>query len=420
MGDAEKALDLHIELLETEPRIWRDLRVPAAIGLPDLHRAIQLAFGWEDRHGHLFSVSSAFAGRRIFAGDEQLALDLEAELAAEATLTDALQGSKSTLLYEYDFGDGWEHQITVAGHAVVPTGSLTCLAGANRGPVEDSGGPGGYRDLCAVLADPSHPEHHNVLHWLNQSAGSLSQDFDPAALDLDRINLRLARLSVQLSGAQASPEEKAEVLRPARWLLARVGTDGLELTKDGYLKPGLVRETVEALGWSDSLYGRGNREGTARPVLELRTQLQDWGLLRRFKGRLVLTPAGRQLAGGGADPLWDYLADRLAHPGSDAASFLNGLFARWLLAGALPPGQRRGQLLAEVMDAAGYRLPGDVPIPEEVGRDLARELNWTFRVLNIYLPGKDLPDREETTVAGAKFLAEVLRRQDEDPRPDRG
>jgi hypothetical protein len=155
-------------------------------------------------------------------------------------------------------------------------------------------------------------------------------------------------------------------------------------------------------------------------VLELRTQLQDWGLLRRLKGRLVLTPAGRRLAGGGVDPLWDYLADRLAHPGPDAASFLNGLFARWLLAGAVPPGQRRGQLLAEVMDAAGYRLPGDVAIPEAVGRDLARELNWTFRVLNIYLPDKDLPDREETTVAGAKFLAELLRRQDEDPRPGRG
>jgi hypothetical protein len=418
MGDAEKALDLHIELLDTEPRIWRELRVPAVIGLPGLHRAIQLAFGWEDRHGHLFSVDSAFAGRRIFAGDEELALDLEAELAAEATLADALQGSsKSPLRYEYDFGDGWEHEITVAGHAVVPQGSLTCLAGANRGPIEDSGGPGGYRDLCTVLADPRHPDHGNVRHWLDETTGGIGQDFDPAAVDLDRINLRLARLSVQLTGAQARPEEKAEVLRPVQWLLARADPGGLELTKDGYLKPGLVRDTVEALGWPQSLCGSGAREGRTRPVLELRTQLQDWDLLRRLKGRLVLTPAGRRLAGGGVDPLWDYLADRLAHPGPDAASFLNGLFARWLLAGALPPAPRRGQLLAEVMDAAGYRLPGDVTIPEAVGRDLARELEWTFRVLNLCLPGQD---QQETTVAGAKFLAEVLRRQDEDPRPGRG
>jgi len=419
MGDAEKALDLHIELLGTEPRIWRELRVPAVIGLPDLHRAIQLAFGWEDRHGHLFSAASAFAGRRVFAGDEELALDLEAELAAEATLADALQGSsKSTLLYEYDFGDGWEHEITVAGHAVVPAGSLTCLAGANRGPLEDSGGPDGYRDLCAVLADPAHPEHGNVRHWLDQSTGRSGQDFDPAALDLDRINLRLARLSVQLTGAQASEEEKAEVLRPVQWLLARVGTGGLDLTKDGYLKPDVVRETVQALGWPPSLCGQGTREGRVRPVLELRTQLQDWGLLRRLKGRLVLTPAGRRLAG--VEQLWDYLADRLAHPGPDAASFLNGLYARWLLAGALPPGPRRGQLLAEVMDAAGYRLPGDVGIPEEVGRDLARELDWTFRVLNLYLPGPGQQGTQETTVAGAKFLAELLRRQDEDPLAGRG
>lgn len=416
MGDAEKALDLHIKLLETEPAIWRDLRVPATIGLPLLHRAIQLAFGWEDRHEHLFSVASAFTGRRIFAGNEELALDLEAELAAEATLADALQGNKSTLLYEYDFGDGWEHEITVAGHAVVPAGSLTCLAGANRGPVEDSGGPGGYQDLCTVLADPSHPDYPSTREWITETTGSYGQDFDPAALDLDRINLRLARLSVQLSGAQAGPEEKAEVLRPVRWLLAKVGKDGLELTKDGYLKPAVVRETAEALGWADALYGKANRESNTRPVLELRTQLQDWGLLRRYKGRLVLTPAGRKVAGG-VDQLWDYLADRLARPGSDAASFLNGLFARWLLAGTLPPWHRRGPLLARIMDAAGYRLPGEAPIPDEVGGDLARELNWTFRVLNIYLPGPDWPALEETTVAGAKLLADVLRRQDQDPGP---
>jgi hypothetical protein len=416
MGDAEKALDLHIELLETEPLIWRDLRVPAAIGLPDLHRALQLAFGWEGRHAHLFSVASAFTGRRIFAGDEELALELGTDLATHATLADALQGNKSTLLYEYNFGDGWEHEITVTGHAVVPAGSLSCLAGANRGPIEDSGGPGGYRDLCAVLTDPLDPEHDSAVHWVWETAGGFTRNFDPAAFDLDLTNLRLARLSAQVTGAEASAEEKAQVLRPVKWLLERAGSQGLELTKDGYLKPAIVRETAETLGWADELYGKSNREVNTRPVAQLRLHLQDWGLLRKSKGRLVLTPAGRAVTGdGGDDRLWDYLADRLAHPGSDAASFLTGLFARWLLAGPLPPWRLRGELLAEIMDAAGYRLPDGEPIPEEEGSQLARELHWTFHVLNIFLPRKDPLEREEATVAGTKFLVELCRHQDAGP-----
>ncbi|MFD1214172.1 plasmid pRiA4b ORF-3 family protein [Arthrobacter sp. GCM10027362] len=412
MGDAEKALDLHIELRESEPHIWRDLRVPAGIGLPDLHRAIQLSFGWEDRHTHLFSLAGA--GRRIFAGDEETALELGVELAADFTLADALHGRKSTLVYEYDLCGGWQHEITVTGHAVMPSGYLSCLAGANRGPIEDSGGPGGSRGVCGILTDPADPGHGSLRP--REAPGEVLPGSDPAGFDLDRVNLRLARLSVQLTGAEASAEEKAEVLRPVAWLLERTGAEGLELTRDGYLKPAVVRAAAQVLGWADEPSGKSCREARTRPVRELRTRLQDWGLLRKFKGRLIRTPAGRALSGPDReDRLWDYLADRLAHPGSEPGAFLNGFFARWLLSGPLPAGHRRGQLLADVLEAAGYRLPGDVPVPEEVGTDLARELDWTFRVLNLFLPGNCLPDRDEASVAGAKFLVEILRRQEAGP-----
>ena len=59
MRAAEKALDLHITIAGTEPEIWRDVRVPAAITLTDLHKVIQRAFGWDNRHLHMFRSTDA-------------------------------------------------------------------------------------------------------------------------------------------------------------------------------------------------------------------------------------------------------------------------------------------------------------------------------------------------------------------------
>ena len=48
-------------------------------------------------------------------------------------------------------------------------------------------------------------------------------------------------------------------------------------------------------------------------MLHLREQLQAWKLLRKSKGRLLLSPAGRKMHDGGR-PLWDYLADAVGNP----------------------------------------------------------------------------------------------------------
>ena len=62
------------------------------------------------------------------------------------------------LVYEYDFGDSWDHLITVerilpADPAVAPRAE--CLEGARACPPEDCGGVGGYADLLKILRDPA-------------------------------------------------------------------------------------------------------------------------------------------------------------------------------------------------------------------------------------------------------------------------
>jgi hypothetical protein len=47
---------LKVSLRGISPMIWRQLLVPEEMTLYALHRAIQIAFGWEDYHLHAFKL----------------------------------------------------------------------------------------------------------------------------------------------------------------------------------------------------------------------------------------------------------------------------------------------------------------------------------------------------------------------------
>ncbi len=53
----------------------------------------------------------------------------------------------------------------------------SCLDGAQARPPEDVGGIGGYEHFLEILADPEHPEYHELKRW----AGG---HFDPEWFDL--------------------------------------------------------------------------------------------------------------------------------------------------------------------------------------------------------------------------------------------
>ena len=75
--------------------------------------------------------------------------------------------AKSKFDYEYDFGDGWKHQLVLEKILPMPPGFVPhCLAGARACPLEDSGGPWGYTEKLAILDDPKHPEHEEIADWV--------------------------------------------------------------------------------------------------------------------------------------------------------------------------------------------------------------------------------------------------------------
>jgi hypothetical protein len=106
-----------------------------------------------------------------------------------------------------------------------------------------------------------------------------------------------------------------EVVQPFTVLLDTVG-DGVKLTAAGYLPPAVVQTVFDELDMGDEWIGKGNREDLTVPVLQLRETAQQLKLLRKYKGRLLPTARGRELAG---DPigLWWHLAGALPLGGRD-------------------------------------------------------------------------------------------------------
>jgi pRiA4b ORF-3-like protein len=177
---ASKApLSLKVTLYGTKPPVWRRLLIPGEMTLGDLHEAIQAAMGWDGGHLHAFDI----AGRQYGAPDS---LD---EVANEErlTLNKVRNTGVSRFTYTYDFGDNWEHTVLIERPRRPPEAGRypACIAGKRNCPPEDCGGPWGYEDLLAVLADPAHREYLERVEWVGEG-------FDPEAFAIEEANARLA------------------------------------------------------------------------------------------------------------------------------------------------------------------------------------------------------------------------------------
>jgi hypothetical protein len=167
---------LKVTLRHIAPPIWRRIEVPADTRLPRLHRLLQMTMGWYDCHLHGFRTRSASYG----VPDPNFPGDMEDE--RKLRLGDVVtEGEK--LIYDYDFGDGWEHDILVEKVLAPEPGARypRCLTGKRACPPEDCGGPYGYQRLLEILHDPKHEEHGEMSEWLGRP-------FDPEEFDVEDVD----------------------------------------------------------------------------------------------------------------------------------------------------------------------------------------------------------------------------------------
>ncbi len=176
---------IKVTLEGSKPPIWRRLLVRSDITLGDLHTIIQAAMGWWDYHLHQFTVGGTYFG----VPDPDYDSYMEMQDEEEVTLGQVAPRGGFKFHYEYDFGDGWIHQVLVE-KVLPPEPSQSypvCIKGQRACPPEDVGGMWGYYDFLEALQDPEHEEHESYLEWIGG-------DFDPEAFDLDEVNETLSDL----------------------------------------------------------------------------------------------------------------------------------------------------------------------------------------------------------------------------------
>ena len=142
--------------------------------------------GWLDCHLHQFRL-----GRVYYGIPDREFEDFGGERLNEKqyTVADLAPGAKKKFIYEYDFGDSWEHEVLVE-QVLSPDPAFkhpVCLAGANACPPEDCGGIPGYFELLAAVADPKHEQHQEMKEWVGG-------EWDASRFILDATNARLERL----------------------------------------------------------------------------------------------------------------------------------------------------------------------------------------------------------------------------------
>lgn len=180
-------LQLKITLKHTAPPVWRRILVEKTRTFLELHHIIQVVMGWHNSHLHQFNINS----QKIAEPNEELDLELGEKSIddSKARLGDFIKGEKDKFEYEYDFGDGWMHQIVV--EKFLPRERKTkypvCVDGKMSCPPEDCGGIGGFYRMLDILKNKKHSEYKEMLVWLGGK-------YDVGHFDKDIANIELAAM----------------------------------------------------------------------------------------------------------------------------------------------------------------------------------------------------------------------------------
>jgi len=176
-----------ITLKDIQPPIWRRIQVKDCY-LDKLHEHIQTAMGWTNSHLHQFKIDDTLHG------DPDLLCEGWQD---ESSPVNSLETKVSTIVpddgaqirfeYEYDFGDGWEHEILFEGCLQAEKGDRypVCVEGERACPPEDVGGTYGYEEYLEAIADPEHEEHESFMKWRGP--------FHPEAFDAAATTRRMRR-----------------------------------------------------------------------------------------------------------------------------------------------------------------------------------------------------------------------------------
>ncbi len=150
-----------------KPPVWRRLELPSDLTLDMVHEVLQVAFAWHGYHLHQFETAcGVFGGPDDDAdwGFEEVGDECAVALAQVAV------GEKAKIVYVYDFGDDWRHDIVAEKITPALPGVVypRCTGGRGWAPEEDSGGIWAHNEAVAA-AGPVTPFTPDALSTVKRS-----------------------------------------------------------------------------------------------------------------------------------------------------------------------------------------------------------------------------------------------------------
>ncbi len=177
---AERVYQFKITLTGIEPPNWRRIQTKDCT-LDKLHEHIQTAMGWTNSHLHQFEIGGVRHGdpELIYEGWEDEEPPVNSRRLKISKIVPG-NGNRFSFDYEYDFGDGWEHEILFEGCLRAEKGTRypLCVEGERACPPEDVGGIYGYAEYLEAMADQKHERHKEFMEWRGPFN---SEDFDAKA-----------------------------------------------------------------------------------------------------------------------------------------------------------------------------------------------------------------------------------------------
>jgi hypothetical protein len=126
----DQAAELKVSLSGFRPPVWRRVRLPVTATLAELHDVIQVLFGWDGDHLHVFQ-----AGKKQYSDPF---VDLEETGDEEAVRVRDVLTPGGKIGYTYDLGACWEHEIVLEQTMARDPGQdyPVCVAYQGDSPVE--------------------------------------------------------------------------------------------------------------------------------------------------------------------------------------------------------------------------------------------------------------------------------------------
>ena len=180
---------LRITLREIKPAIWRKIEVPSNITLRHLGDLISDLMGWSGYHLNQFRKRNDYympAYQRD--GEEDYVWNCNNYNQEDFTIDDVLQKKTETFIWEYDFGDSWEHEVRLSSIGEYKPGEerkIRFVGGKRQCPPEDCGSYWGYDELIETFNRFKAGEKLSEDELENLEWAGWDEDYDPDYLDVE-------------------------------------------------------------------------------------------------------------------------------------------------------------------------------------------------------------------------------------------